>query len=264
MVDPSAERSDRPVWIVRSGATVTTSNNSKRSAPQQILERLKHPIHSETTLLLIRHGQTEANINKLLVGLTDVPLDPLGETQARRIGEHMRDVPIDALITSPLKRAHDTAHQISLATGKIPEVVPGLSEIHFGRAEGLTLEQVMEQFPELHALREDSDDVSFAWPGGDHRVGFHERVYATFLGIIERYDRQRVAVVCHGGVIGSFFAQIDGGSPNDFVKYAVANCSITHLVVTADHTEVHLWNDVSHLDEVHHEPWGIYPPAVTK
>jgi broad specificity phosphatase PhoE len=210
-------------------------------------------------LLLIRHGQTEANINRLLVGLTDVPLDPIGEVQARRIGEHMRNVPIDALVTSPLKRARDTAHQISLATGKRPEVVPGLSEMNFGRAEGLTLEQVIEQFPELITLHDDVDDAAFAWPGGDHRIGFHERVFATFLGIIERYDRQRVAVVCHGGVIGSFFAQIEGGSPNDFVRYAVANCSITHLVVTADHTEVHLWNDVSHLDEVHHEPWGLYP-----
>ena len=238
---------------------MTTSTRSDRPAPQQILELLRHPSRSETTLLLIRHGQTEANINKLLVGLTDVPLDPLGVAQARRIGEHMRTVPIDALVTSPLKRARDTAHQISLVTGKTPEVVPGLSEMNFGRAEGMTMEQVIQQFTELRTLQEDVDDDTFAWPDGDHRMGFHERVYATFLGLIERYDRQRVAVVCHGGVIGSFFAQIEGGSPNDFARYAVANCSITHLVVTPDHTEVHLWNDISHLDEVHHQPWGIYP-----
>lgn len=214
-------------------------------------------------MLLIRHGQTEANINQLLVGMTDVPLDPLGEVQARRVAEHMRSIPIDALVTSPLKRARDTAHQISLATGKPPEIVPGLSEMNFGHAEGLTMEQVLQQFPELYALEQDVDDAAFTWPGGDHRVTFHERVYATFLGLIERYDRQRVAVVCHGGVIGSFFAQIEGGSPNDFAKYAVANCSITHLVIAADHTEVHLWNDISHLDDVHHAPWSIYPSGAT-
>ena len=226
--------------------------------PRQLLDTLKHPTRSETTLLLIRHGQTDANVNRLLVGMTDVPLDPLGELQARRIGEHMKSVPIDALVTSPLKRARDTAHQISVATGHVPVVVPGLSEMNFGRAEGLTMDQVMAQFPELMALRDDND-ATFVWPDGDHRVSFHDRVYATFLGLIERYDRQRLAVVCHGGVIGSFFAQIEGGSPNDFARYAVANCSITHLVVTADHTEVHLWNDVTHLDEVQIEPWGIYP-----
>lgn len=228
------------------------------STPRRILDILKHPKRSETTLLLIRHGQTDANLNRLLVGMTDVPLDPLGESQARRIGEHMRSVPIDALVTSPLKRARDTARQISVATGHEPVVVPGLSEMNFGKAEGLTMEQVIEQFPELMAVRDD-DDATFAWPDGDHRVSFHDRVYATFLGLIERYDRQRLAVVCHGGVIGSFFAQIEGGSPNDFVRYGVANCSITHLVVTADHTEVHVWNDVTHLDEVHNESWGIYP-----
>ncbi len=223
------------------------------------LDLLKHPTQGETTLYLIRHGQTLANLNHQLVGTTDIPLDPLGERQARWVANRMRGIRLDALLSSPLHRARATAAEITSTTGLEPEIVPGLSEMHFGDAEGLTIEQVIMQFPKIAPVLDDIDDVAFAWPGGDSRTGFHQRVLATFLGILERYERQHVAVVCHGGVIGSIFAQIEGGSPNDFARYAVANCSITHLVVTPDHTEVHLWNETDHLEEVQRTPLRLRP-----
>jgi broad specificity phosphatase PhoE len=235
-------------------ASISTHDSNVR-----MLDLLKHPTQGETTLYLIRHGQTLANINHQLVGTTDIPLDPLGERQARWVAERMRDVHLDALLSSPLTRARATATEIARITGREPEIIPGLSEIHFGNAEGLTIDQVVLQFPEIAHLVDDIDDVSFAWPGGDSRRGFHQRVFTTFLGILERYERQHVAVVCHGGVIGSFFAQIEGGSPNDFARYAVANCSITHLVVTPDHTQVHLWNEIGHLEEVQRTPLRLRP-----
>ncbi len=230
------------------------ANTSTQTGGVRALDLLKHPTQGETTLYLIRHGQTSANINHLLVGATDIPLDPLGERQARWVAARMRDVRLDALLTSPLQRPRATATEIARVTVLNPEVAPGLSEIHFGDAEGLTIHQVVMQFPEIAHRIDDIEDVSFAWPGGDSREGFHERVLATFLGILERYERQHVAVVCHGGVISSFFAQIEGGPPSDFARYAVANCSITHLVVTPDHTQVHLWNEIGHLEEVHLSP----------
>lgn len=235
------------------------ANPSRHESRVRALDLLKHPTQGETTLYLIRHGQTSANINHQLVGMTDIPLDPLGERQARWVAERMRTVHLDALLSSPLTRARTTAAEITRTTGHEPEIVPGLSEIHFGDAEGLTIEQVVMQFPEIESLLDDIDDVAFAWPGGDSRLGFHQRVLATFLGILERYERQHVAVVCHGGVIGSLFAQIEGGSPNDFARYAVANCSITHLVVTPDHTRVHLWNEIGHLEEVQRAPLRLRP-----
>jgi len=235
------------------------ANMFKPDPPVHALDLLKHPTQGETTLYLLRHGQTAANINHQLVGVTDVPLDPLGERQARWLAERMRGVHLDALLSSPLARARATAAEITRISGHEPEIVAGLSEMHFGDAEGLTIEQVVMQFPEIAPLLDNIDDVAFAWPGGDSRSGFHQRVLATFLGILERYERQHVAIVCHGGVIGSLFAQIEGGSLNDYARYAVANCSVTHLVVTPDHTEVHLWNDIGHLEEVQATPLRLRP-----
>lgn len=220
---------------------------------------VKHPTEGQTELYLVRHGQTSANLNHQLVGSTDIPLDPLGERQARLVGSRFGDIFIDAIVTSPLQRVRRTAEAISQNTGRDVRVVPGLTEIDFGDIEGLTIQQVMEQFPELRKVIDDVHDLELRWPGGETRRGFHERVMATFLGIIEQYESQSVAVVCHGGVIGSFYAQIEESPQNDLARYAVANCSVSHIVVTPERTHIHLWNDVTHLEEYMEGPLKLTP-----
>jgi broad specificity phosphatase PhoE len=100
------------------------------------------------------------------------------------------------------------------------------------------------------------------WPGGESRRGFATRILTTFLGIIERHERHSVAVVCHGGVIGAFCAQLGVGPQDDALRWAVANCSVTHVVVTPEHTRLELWNDITHLDEVQTGPFGVNSPLV--
>ena len=218
---------------------------------------IRHPARGETTLYLVRHGQTLANIDNRLAGVTDVPLDPLGEIQASEVASHIGEIDFDALLTSPLHRARQTAQAISQATGMEPVIVAGLSEMNFGDAEGLTLDEAVLQFPVLNAMLDDLDDLDLGWPRGDTRRAFDERVTATFLGILERYVSKRVVIVAHGGVIGTFFAQIIGGNPREFARFAVANCSVTQIVVKPDHTEVHMWNDVGHLSDVNTTPWSL-------
>ncbi len=218
--------------------------------PQHVLDLVKHPLHGETSLYLIRHGQTEANVLRQLVGSTDVPLDSLGLLQAERVADRMASVPLDAILSSPLQRAMTTARAIGNRLGLIPRPVPSLVEFDFGQLEGRTLEHMLESHPELAIQLADLDNLDVAWPGGETRRGFHARVSAAFLAILEEFNQHTVAVVAHGGVIGSFLAELEGGQPNDFVRYAVFNCSVTHIVVTRDETLVHCWNDISHLDDV--------------
>ncbi len=215
-----------------------------------VSDLLTHPTKGQTDLILVRHGQTAGNVRNLFIGQTDMPLDDLGERQAYEVGQRFRDISLDDLLTSPLQRARRTAEAIGNVTGLSPVVVPGLSEIHFGEAEGLTYAQVLEQFPELKDDLSDLEKLDFGFPGGETRETFYERVIATFLGIVERYEGRTVAAVAHGGVIGMFYAQLDPGPRNDMAKYAVANCSIGHLKIAPDHTRVELWNDTSHLTEV--------------
>jgi broad specificity phosphatase PhoE len=216
----------------------------------RVLDLVKHPRQGETGLYLIRHGQTEANVLRQLVGSTDVPLDTIGLVQAERVAARMADVELDAILSSPLQRALTTARVIGDRLGLTPRPVAGLVEFDFGQLEGRTLEHMVEAHPELALRLANFDDLDVEWPGGETRRGFHARVSAAFLAILEEYSRHTVAVVAHGGVIGSFLAHLEGGQRNDFVRYAVFNCSVTHIVVTPDQTLVHCWNDISHLDDV--------------
>jgi len=238
---------------------VTTTAIYRDDQAPRVFDLIRHPRQGRTTLYLVRHGQTEGNAKHLFIGSTDLPLDPLGERQAQHVGARFAEIEIDVLISSPMQRARQTAAEISLATGKPVEIVQGLSEIDFGALEGFTIEEVLEQFLDMRSKLDAIENVDLAWPEGESRFTFNDRVLTTLLGILDRHVDKTVAVVCHGGVIGSFIAQVEGGSPSDFVKYAVQNCSVTHLVVTPDQTLVHFTNDYSHLEYVQTEPLRLSP-----
>jgi broad specificity phosphatase PhoE len=223
----------------------------------RIFDLLRHSQTGSTHLYLIRHGQTDGNLRHQLIGHTDMPLDELGMVQAAQVGEHMRDVPLDSVISSPLVRAHFTAERVAEHHGLTVTVDDRLREMHFGDAEGMTMAEAIARFPEIARLRDFPDDPDFAWPGGAPRAMFHAEVLTTMSDIALAHLDRHVAVVCHGGVIGSFIAQLDGGSPYDFAAYPVANCSVTHLEVHADGTTEHRYNDVAHLESVATDVWSF-------
>lgn len=226
----------------------------------RIFERLRHHTPGATHLYLVRHGQTSGNVTHQLIGHTDMPLDDLGLRQARQVGLRMRFVPLDAIVCSPLQRARITADEIARHQPVELTIDYRLKEINFGHAEGLTMAEAVRRHPEVMRLHTDPLDEHFGWPGGDVRSRFHAAVFATFADIAIVHQHQHVAVVCHGGVIGSLLAQLDGGSPNDYASYPVANCSVTHLEVDTNGTIAHLMNDIAHLEVVRTEPWSFTIP----
>jgi probable phosphoglycerate mutase len=223
---------------------VTTTSNNIRTH-----RHLRHPANGETTLYLVRHGRTESNVLQILHGSTDVPLNSLGIKQAHLIADRLaREVSADALISSPLDRALTTARIIGDRLNLEPAIRPGLSEMDFGALEGITIEAIGRDYPDIAERLMDFDDYDLTWPKGESRRQFHTRVLATFQSILTEYDSRSVVVVAHGGVIGSLIAQIEGESPNNWLAYHIANCGLSHLHITAEHTAVHLVSDVVHLE----------------
>ena len=216
---------------------------------------LRHPAEGETTLYLVRHGRTSGNVQQLLHGATDVPLDALGLRQAHLIAERLAtEVAADALLSSPLTRALTTARIIAARLGLTPEIRPELSEMDFGELEGLAVARIEAEHPELARRMYDLDDDDFAWPGGESRRDFHDRVLRAFQAILLDHPHRQVVVVAHGGVIGSFLAQVHGVSPNDWRLFQLVNCSLSHLHVTPHSTAVHVVNDAVHLQVLDAEP----------
>jgi broad specificity phosphatase PhoE len=117
----------------------------------------------------------------------------------------------------------------------------------FGELEGFPVALIAQEHPELARRLADLEDSDFAWPGGESRREFHERVRATFEAILTYYPRHAVIVVAHSGVIGSFLAQLRGLRLSDPRTFNVANCGLTQLEITARHTWIHRLNDVTHL-----------------
>lgn len=221
--------------------------------------RLVHPSGTETELYFVRHGQTPANVRHQFAGATDVPLDELGRRQAEQVASRFEYIEIDQIVASPLQRAHYTAQQIGRVTGHTPLLMDNLRELNFGDAEMMTIQEILETYPHLLSIMGDPRDTTLQWPNGESRFGFHERVLGAVNHILEEYADQRVAVVCHGGVIASVLSHLEDGPRNDFVRYRIANCSITHMSVTPTETVIHAWNDYSHLDAVETGPLKFDP-----
>lgn len=242
------------------------SSDATTDGPRD-LPHLLHPAPAgATTLYLVRHGRTDSNVRGLLHGSTDVPLDAHGLRQAHRIAERLAtEVEIDVLLASPLQRARTTAEIIGDRIGLRPRTLPELVEMDFGALEGVTVEQIIADHPEIAGRLADLEDDELAWPGGESRRQFHDRVLAVFLAILTEHHAHRVAVVAHGGVIGSFLARVHGVSPNDWTTYHTGNCSLTHLDIRPDRTTLHRFNDVVHLEILGagDRPPEIAPPIPT-
>jgi alpha-ribazole phosphatase len=201
-------------------------------------------------IFFVRHGQTNSNLRQLLHGRTDVPLTAVGLRQAELAAERLAELGgFSALYTSPLTRAAHTAETIAARVGLAPVHLADLSEFDFGDFEGLTLETIQQQYPEIFLRIGDLDDDDFRFPRGESRREFHARILRTTKEMFERHRDERLIVVAHGGVIGSAVAQLTGRSRNDWSLLMVHNASITHVEWTGHgFAVVHRWNDVEHLE----------------
>ncbi len=184
-----------------------------------------------TTLILVRHGQTNSNVKGLLHGQTDVPLTERGIAQARLVATRLaRGGDIAAVYTSPLERARHTAEIIGEALGREAVPHPGLMEINFGLAEGLTLVEANERHPELELEKyRDDPERELHWPEGESRAAFRARVGETLRALLDVHRGETIVAVAHGGVIsvglGDLLHEPDAG----WRRYMVANCAITQL-----------------------------------
>ena len=161
----------------------------------------------DTRLLLIRHGHVDVGTPPRLCGSLDLPLSPLGREAVEALRAMCRCTdPPDALYTSPLMRARDTAVVLGETWDLEPRVHEGLAEIHCGRLEGLRIEDIVRADPALWARNKAQADDDFAWPGGESYRQFRSRVLSALGSIATAHAGGRVAVVTHAGVV----AQVSG------------------------------------------------------
>lgn len=183
------------------------------------------------TIYLIRHGETTANVEKRFAGISDVELTEKGVGQAVLAGEKLKELAFDAIYSSTLKRAHETAKII--AKHQTAEVVAldTLKEMNFGIWEDKKLSEIKSQDGAL-LNQWFVDFETFVVPEGESVKEMFERVTTAYKTIIEPYSLDsdtKIAIVAHGGVIQSLLSFLCFGDNTGYWKFRIDNCGVNKI-----------------------------------
>lgn len=209
--------------------------------------RFRRPPGS-TDVFLVRHGESEPAVLEApfprVDGHADPALAPEGREQAEVVGDRLAGEGIDAIYVTTLRRTHQTAAPLAARLGLDPQVEADLREVHLGEWEHGFRHHVAAGHP--IAQRMNAEQRWDVIPGAEPAEAFSARVRAAVERIVAANVDRRVAVFCHGGVIGDLVRQAVR-SPMGFAFVGADNASISHLVVTPDRWVVRRFNDTSHL-----------------
>lgn len=180
-------------------------------------------------LLIVRHGQIEANLRRIWHGSTDSGLTELGRQQAQRAAERLaahRPAPT-AVYASPLERCRSTALTIAEPLGLEVRPEPALVEYGIGELEGVSYQALLDDgfFRRMHA------DPAYAPPGGESREAVTERVSGALARIAREHRGESVVAVGHGAAIGLALAWLLQGDATEWQRYHLHNGSVSELVL---------------------------------
>jgi broad specificity phosphatase PhoE len=157
-----------------------------------------------TTVYFIRHGQSTANLSQCFAGHIDVSLTDLGRKQAVCTAEFLADKPIDAVYSSDLSRAYDTARTIADKHGLTVQTSPQLREIYAGEWEGRRFDDLEENEESYrHWIREIGTATC---RGGESVVALQQRVADAVAEIVAKHPNESICIVSHGTPIRTMTA----------------------------------------------------------
>ena len=188
------------------------------------------PGDEPTTLMLVRHGVTASTVGKLFSGglaSSNPPLNDEGRAQARATGEWLAPLAgrVDALISSPVRRTHETAGILAGFLGREIALEEGLAEMEFGSWDGLSFSEVHERFPD--DLSSWLGDLDSAPHGGESMRTVEKRVLAGRDRILAQHPGRTVVAVSHVTPIKTLVADALGAPLEAAYRMELAPASVT-------------------------------------
>ncbi|MEW5891804.1 MAG: histidine phosphatase family protein [Pseudomonadota bacterium] len=202
-----------------------------------------------TRICIIRHGETDWNLEKRIQGQIDIPLNATGRAQALAMAYNAAHHRFSAIYSSDLTRALDTARGLAERLGLELKTLPQLRERHYGIFQGLTAAEGAQRHPEAHA-RYAARDPDYDFETGETLRAFAERAIEGISWLARHHTGQTIAAVSHGGVLDVLYRKATGRSleaPRDF---KIPNCALNWFHIDGHGWHLETWGDRHHLEHV--------------
>jgi len=199
-----------------------------------------------TRLCLVRHGETGWNAEGRVQGQLDIALSATGLQQAKAVASVLKGEAFDAIYSSDLVRARQTAQPSADMLGKQVALDQRLRERHYGVFQSITYAEAKVRFPEDYA-RFKAKDLDFDFEIGESLRAFDERVLVFFREMLESREGQNLLVFTHGGVLEIVYRHATGRgltTPRDF---EIPNAALNRVAYDGAKWRVDRWADVRHL-----------------
>jgi probable phosphoglycerate mutase len=202
-----------------------------------------------TRICIIRHGETDWNIEKRIQGQIDIPLNATGRAQALAMAYNAAHHKFSAIYSSDLNRALDTAQGLAERLGLEVNPLPQLRERHYGIFQGLTAAEGEQRHPEAHA-RYIARDLDYDFETGETLRALAERAVEGIAWLARHHAGETIAAVSHGGVLDVLYRKATGRNleaPRDF---KIPNCALNWFHIDAHGWHLETWGDRHHLENV--------------
>lgn len=180
-----------------------------------------------TLFYLVRHGQTDWNVQGKIQGLADIPLNETGRAEATQLSEEIKEIAFDVCFSSDLERALETAQILTATRSLIIKTDPALRERNFGPWEGQLFSELLEfeaQGQPLHNIESDKE--------------IKKRVFPLLHEIADNYAGSTILIVTHSGVIRSILAHLLDGNWSPIKSMHIKNSAILQLAISNGHWNV--------------------------
>jgi len=200
----------------------------------------------DTTVLLVRHGQTNSNVTGFYMGWSDEDLDEVGYAQVRRLSSRLARLPITSIYASPLRRVYTTATVLAESHKLKPEVLDDLIEIQLGDWQGLHMDEIKLRWPGLwQQWRTDPSGVTI--PNGESVSKVTERAIRALRSIVGASRGKQTVIVTHDIIVKMLVAHVLRVSTSIYRQFDIANASLSVVRISDSRSRLVALNDTSHL-----------------
>ncbi len=203
----------------------------------------------KTQLCVVRHGETDWNVARRIQGQTDIPLNATGRAQALAMAYNAGHHHFQALFSSDLSRARDTAQALADHLDLKLETTAGLRERHYGIFQGITADEGARRYPDAHA-HYIQRDLHYDFATGESLQDFAARIRQSLDWIVRHHTGQTIAIVTHAGVLDILYRQATGRPLETARDFLIPNCALNWFHVDGQGLHLEKWADRHHLTQV--------------